>query len=120
MHTSAEMNENVRARLLARRAELLTRRERLAADRRRDREPLSADAPDRAIQRANDDVIDSIADAVADELRRIDKALSRLESGRYGLCEICLFPIESKRLAAVPYATCCAQCGSETGERIAG
>ncbi|MBX5462670.1 MAG: TraR/DksA family transcriptional regulator [Steroidobacteraceae bacterium] len=119
MHMPAEMNE-IRARLLARRAELVRVRERLAAERRRDTEPLSADASDRALQCANDDVIDSIADTVLDELLRIDKALSRLDAGRYGLCEICLYPIESKRLAAVPYATCCAQCGSETGERIAG
>lgn len=116
----ADANEDIRARLLARRAELQSRRERLAADRRRDAEPLSADAPDRAIQRANDDVIDSIADAVANELLRIDRALSRLDSGQYGLCDVCRYPIEPKRLAAVPYATRCARCGSEKGERIAG
>lgn len=96
--------------LLARRDALRDRLDRVAADRRREIEPLSADAPDRAIQRENDEVIDSIALASEKELREVTEALQRLDTGRYGLCRSCGNAIDSVRLAAVPYAEECRNC----------
>ncbi|HVY83444.1 MAG TPA: TraR/DksA family transcriptional regulator [Steroidobacteraceae bacterium] len=107
----------MRARLTARRDELRTRLRRLGADQRRDAEPLSPDAPDRAIQRENDDVIDSLGLAADVELAEIDAALARMVAGRYGVCTSCGYAIERKRLEAVPYARECLRCAAEPGAR---
>jgi DnaK suppressor protein len=100
----------VRERLLRRREELLGRAVRVSADMRRDAEPLSPDSTEQVIQRANDDVLASIGEAAATELRQLDAALERLATKRYGLCETCGAPIEVRRLAAVPYALRCTRC----------
>ena len=103
----------VRQRLSTRREELRKRLERVRADQARETENLSMDSADRAIQRENDDVIDSLGDAAATEVSAIDTAFARIDVGRYGLCEKCLHPIEAQRLAALPYATRCVRCTSE-------
>jgi RNA polymerase-binding protein DksA len=46
------------------------------------------------------------------ELERIEKAISRLEEGVYGQCEICEKPIPITRLKAIPWATRCINCQS--------
>lgn len=45
-------------------------------------------------------------------LEQIKKALTRLQKGAYGLCEVCEDPIDSARLQALPYATTCVTCKS--------
>ena len=46
-------------------------------------------------------------------MRKIDKALQRLEEGEYDLCESCGNPIGFKRLMARPEATMCIACKEE-------
>ena len=46
----------------------------------------------------------------SDFLRETRAALSRIESGAFGLCLDCETEINSKRLAAVPWAACCIEC----------
>lgn len=46
-------------------------------------------------------------------MRKIDKALQRLEEGEYDLCESCGNPIGFKRLLARPEATMCIACKEE-------
>ena len=103
----------IRQQLLARQQELHARHQRLEADRRRKLEPLSADAPDRAIQQQNDEVVDVLDAAVEAEEKSIAAALSRLDAGRYGICETCGAEISAKRLAAVPYAEECQSCAAQ-------
>jgi RNA polymerase-binding transcription factor DksA len=100
----------VRNRLLIRQAELTARSARLHADQRRAGDPLSADAPDRAIQQANDQVVDSLDESVASELNAISQAIARLDAGRYGICTTCGNEIGTRRLKAVPYADQCQSC----------
>ena len=38
---------------------------------------------------------------------QVNKALSKLQAGSYGYCELCAQPIEKERLAALPSATTC-------------
>ncbi len=40
-------------------------------------------------------------------IQEVDAALARLESGSYGLCEVCHEPIEADRLIADPLARFC-------------
>lgn len=104
---------DVRERLVARRQELQVRQERLHADRRREAEPLSADAPDRAIQQENDAVVDAIESATEAEMLEVAAALARLDEGSYGVCETCAGPVGERRLAAVPYAVQCQSCAAQ-------
>lgn len=47
------------------------------------------------------------------QLRLIEEALDRLNSGDYGVCLACDLPIPAKRLKAVPWARYCVQCQEE-------
>ncbi len=43
-------------------------------------------------------------------LKKIEKALARIEDGTYGVCEACGEPIGKMRLMAFPRATLCLTC----------
>ncbi|NOY78352.1 MAG: TraR/DksA family transcriptional regulator [Calditrichaeota bacterium] len=43
----------------------------------------------------------------------IDRALERIKSGTYGLCQECGKPISKDRLEAVPHARLCIECKSK-------
>ncbi len=47
------------------------------------------------------------------ELERIEKAISRIEQGIYGQCEVCEKVIPMPRLKAIPWATRCITCQSK-------
>ena len=40
-------------------------------------------------------------------LEKIEKAMSKIDEGTYGLCDRCGKPIEKARLKALPYANLC-------------
>jgi DnaK suppressor protein len=111
--TETKDYSDIRERLLARQRELSVRHQRLVADRRREADPLSADAPDRAVQQQNDEVVDSIDASVESEAQSIAVALGRLDAGRYGICDTCGAEISRKRLAVVPYAEQCQSCAAQ-------
>jgi DnaK suppressor protein len=46
------------------------------------------------------------------ELERIERAISRIEEGSYGECEVCQKTIPMARLKAIPWATRCIACQS--------
>jgi DnaK suppressor protein len=46
-------------------------------------------------------------------LKKIDKALARIEEGTFGTCERCEEPINLKRLEARPVTTLCIRCKEE-------
>jgi DnaK suppressor protein len=49
----------------------------------------------------------SLENNVRDLLQKIEKALTRMDEGTYGICELCGKPIEKARLKALPYANLC-------------
>jgi len=100
----------IRARLVTRREELTTRRQRVERDLGRRNDPLVADFSDQAIQVQNDEVLEGIGDSTSRELEAIDAALERIDSGRFGVCTDCGQRIEQERLEAVPYAVRCSRC----------
>jgi RNA polymerase-binding protein DksA len=59
----------------------------------------------------------SLIEHSEDLLKAIDTAASRLDEGRYGICEGCGTDIPIKRLDALPFAIYCVECQkeSETG-----
>jgi DnaK suppressor protein len=46
-------------------------------------------------------------------LKKIEKALARIEDGTFGVCERCEEPISPKRLEARPVTTLCIRCKEE-------
>ncbi len=49
----------------------------------------------------------SIENNVRDLMSKIDRALSRMDEGAFGLCSRCGKPIEKARLKALPYVDLC-------------
>jgi DnaK suppressor protein len=97
--------------LLARRASLRRRHERIQRDLQRRNEPLVQDAPDRAIQLQNDATLQVIDEATQDELATVEESLQRLEQGLYGICRECGGDIEAVRLRTL-HAVTCAKCAA--------
>jgi DnaK suppressor protein len=50
-------------------------------------------------------------------LAKIDKALARIESGLFGICEKCEEEISAKRLEARPVTTLCIRCKEEQEQK---
>lgn len=108
---SEDVREELRARLLADRKNLL---ERIAAEHGTDAFVLTATYGQGETELAVRDVEAGLAAALehlAEEgLEAIDEALARLDSPEFGKCETCGTEIPTERLLAVPTATRCVPC----------
>ena len=62
-----------------------------------------------SVERERDLTLSAQARAAIDE---IDRALTKIDNGRYGTCEQCGNPIPKVRLKALPYASLCVGCKS--------
>ncbi|MBU3672063.1 MAG: TraR/DksA family transcriptional regulator [Sinobacteraceae bacterium] len=102
----------IRARLLARRAELLGRSAAVTADLHHEHEPLVADFADQATQRENEEVLRGIEQSTRGLLRQVNVALERVDRGEYFRCSRCGCDIEAERLQAIPEADQCARCAA--------
>jgi RNA polymerase-binding protein DksA len=52
----------------------------------------------------------AIESSVQELLNQVEEALTRIDEGTYGLCEVCGQPIHPERLRALPYARLCIEC----------
>ena len=80
-----------------------------AADRSSD--PENADAGSMRLEYAKEL---SIERNTEDLLHKVEHALRRIESGGYGICEVCGEAIPVARLEVLPYATTCVTCASKS------
>ncbi|WP_137135361.1 TraR/DksA family transcriptional regulator [Rhizobium sp. FKY42] len=96
--------------LEARRNELDRRLHKIEADLD---QPCNPDDDDRAIERNNDEVLESLGEAGQKELASIEAALARIQAGTFGTCVRCGEPISEARLASVPHAALCCTCMKE-------
>ncbi len=105
------MNDtSLRAELLRKQRQILQRITGVSGDIGHRAEPFSADADDRAIEFENLDVLFEL-DAVSRlELGQINRALERIDDGRYALCSYCGQPIGAARQRALPYTEVCVSC----------
>jgi DnaK suppressor protein len=70
----------------------------------------TGDDGDSAVNTQKTEVSSRIAELEDRELMRIQHALHRIKSGRYGLCEGCNAKIPAGRLDAIPHTTLCVNC----------
>lgn len=70
----------------------------------------SQDFAEQTTETENDQVLDEIHHEAKIELSQVKDALSRIETGDYGRCEVCDEPINPQRLQALPYINTCINC----------
>jgi DnaK suppressor protein len=104
---------STRERLISRSAELTERLRRIRADLARTREPLPRDSGDAAIVVENDEVLQALEEGAQLEITRIERALARLDSGAFAICEECGEQIEEERLNVIPFASHCRRCAPD-------
>ena len=68
------------------------------------------DPTDRASHEENRNFMLRIRDRENKLIKKIKKALDRIENGTFGTCESCGEPISPKRLMARPVTTLCIEC----------
>lgn len=79
------------------------------------KEPLDKDFEEQATQAENDEVLDGLGNATRSEIEMVKQAISRIDTGQYGLCLVCGQPISKERLKAIPYSSMCIKCASQAG-----
>jgi DnaK suppressor protein len=110
-----ESHEDYRRRLLERRQEVLgalgARFDTLAS--------MGRVAEDDQAQISHDEFLSLRRNSMDyKQLRLVNEALDRIESGDYGVCLACDEPIAPKRLQAVSWARYCVKCQEEMGAEI--
>jgi DnaK suppressor protein len=96
---------------------LLERREEIMSELRADlhspggsERTRNADPTDQASDAAEGALSLALAQSESGELNQIEAALSRIDSGEFGLCDECGQAIPTERLKTLPYATTCIDC----------
>jgi len=76
-------------------------------------EGMSADWTEQAVERENDEVLESLGNNAKQELVMIQAALKRIESGEYFNCRICGEEIPPARLEVLPFNSLCIDCAGK-------
>lgn len=115
--------KTIEEQLLAQKKQILTdlrglsRRDEHEADDRTAKFPEYGDKPDENAQEISDYTTNVVTEKVLEKsLDDVEKALSRIKAGTYGICKYCGNPIAEKRLLARPTANSCVSCKTELQE----
>jgi len=101
--------DEMKDRLLNRRQEL---DERLDAIKHDMSTPLDHDFAEQAVEQENGEVLQALGHEAELEIHQINRALIRMDEGRYGICDHCGTSIPAARLLAAPFSTYCLACAS--------
>jgi len=104
-------SEYFKAKLIALKAEISQRIHAIKRDIKH--EDMSGNWSEQAIERENDEVLESLGNASEKELAMINTALLRLEAGQYFSCSMCGAKIPSARLELLPFTTRCVNCAQK-------
>lgn len=107
--------EEVRSNLIEMLEELNDRLTKITDDVKHSKEPLDKDFEEQAVQAENDEVLDNLGNAARTEIELVKQAIARIDSGEYGICQVCGEPIREERLKAIPYSCTCIKCASQAG-----
>jgi len=109
--------ENVKRELETLKRDLLERHGRISRHTRHREEPLSQDFAEQAVELENQELLEALDQEVAEEIRRIQRALSRIDAGDYGMCATCGSDIGAARLKALPTTSQCVECAADAERR---
>jgi DnaK suppressor protein len=70
------------------------------------------DSGEQAFDNQDKDIISKISIQQKESLKKIDKALKKINDGSYGICETCGTVISYERLEILPYTTVCNKCNN--------
>jgi RNA polymerase-binding transcription factor DksA len=104
----SEQMRRLRERLIKRRDELLGLH-RNAEETQRTLSEHDIEPEERAQKASIADVLAHLDVREKEEIEAIDHALSMMETGQYGSCEVCKKPIAKKRLDALPWTAFCSK-----------
>jgi DnaK suppressor protein len=107
MTANEELNSEVRARLVAERAEVVAELEVLST-RLETKGDYELGEGDPMIYQWELNL--ALRERAEQHLAEIDQALESLQSGEYGRCEECGGVIDPERLAVLPHTTLCSNC----------
>ena len=114
MDRSPKETEEIRARLLAHKADL---QKRVTTIHEHARDPLEQDSAEQAAQLGNVAVVSALENEAVQQIAEIEAAISRLDAGTYGVCVSCGEPIGDGRLRVRPAATQCRDCAELDSRR---
>lgn len=114
MDRSPKDTEEIRARLLAHKADL---QKRVTTIHEHARDPLEQDSAEQAAQLGNVAVVSALENEAVQQIAEIEAAISRLDAGTYGVCVSCGEPIGDGRLRVRPAATQCRDCAELDSRR---
>ena len=75
-------------------------------------QPVSDNFSEQAVEREDEEVLEDLGAAGVQEIRMIEAALDRIESGSYGICARCGDPISEERLDVLPHTPLCRDCAA--------
>lgn len=99
--------------LEAKKVELVNRLEALMKDKTRQKGAISADSEEQAQDVENDEVVDHLEEIEMAQLRLVEVAITKIDNGRYGICDVCGEDISEARLKAVPQSHDCIKCADK-------
>ncbi len=103
---SIDLN-TAKQKLLALKEEYETRINKIEDHIQNPQDDLNEHWEDQAISYRQNDMRKNLMGEARQSLVFVENALSRIENGKYGECEVCDERIEEQRLEALPYATLC-------------
>ena len=74
---------------------------------------VQGDEGDHAVSELNLSLTLRLQERQAQLLSKIDRALTKIDEGAFGLCEVCEEPLNPNRLKARPVASLCITCKEE-------
>jgi RNA polymerase-binding transcription factor DksA len=57
--------------------------------------------------------MDYLGNSARTEIEMIKQAITRIDNGQYGICQVCNEPISKERLEALPYSNMCIKCANK-------
>lgn len=78
------------------------------------------DIADRATESLYDELAQGFAEIATADIRRIERALEKMDRKTYGTCEACGKPIPQARLRMLPFAELCVACQQELEDETSG
>lgn len=102
--------DEIKKDLENKKAEIEDRLKRINVHRTHEKGALDDDWQEQAVERQNDEVLDSLDGTTRTELQKINTALDKIKEGSYGICMTCNKTINEARLKAIPFANVCIDC----------